>query len=137
MKTEQVNEIFVEFNSLNRDTGKTGTWITPYGSLVSCTDKYPGFIIDNDSTSDCGVLDMIKENGITFLTDKGFGIEDFCHSKGLLHNRPLKFDSQESDKSKNFDVATLRIYDNNYIGRTEGQVYDILGCVYKVSCPYC
>ena len=64
---------------------------------------------------------MIKENGTTFLTDKGFGIENFCHSKGLLHNRPpLKFDSQESDKSKNFDVATLRIYDNNYIGRMRG-----------------
>lgn len=63
---------------------------------------------------------MIKKNGTTFLTDKGFGLEDFSHSKGLLHNRPLKFDSQESDKSKNFDVATLRIYDNNYIGRMRG-----------------
>ena len=31
---------------------------------------------------------MVKEKGTTVLTDKGFGIEDLCHSKGLLHNRP-------------------------------------------------
>ena len=72
----------------NHDTAKTGIWITPYGGLVMCTDAYPGSITDNDLTSDCGVLDMIKEKGTTVLTDKGFGIEDLCHSKGLLHNRP-------------------------------------------------
>lgn len=32
----------------NHDTGKTGIWITPYGSLVMCTDTYPGAITDND-----------------------------------------------------------------------------------------
>lgn len=129
----------------NHDTGKTGIWITPYGSLVVCTDSYPGSITDNDLTSDCGVLDMIKEKGTTVLTDKGFGIEDLCHSKGLLHNcPPLKFDTQyeESDISKNLDVATLRIYNENYIGRMRDwstlnacwpkSRCDILGCVYKV-----
>ena len=136
----------VTFSSYkNHDTGKTGIWITPYGSLVMCTDTYPGSITDNDLTSECGVLDMIKEKGTTVLTDKGFGIEDLCHSKGLLHNRPpLKFDAQyeESDISKNFDVATLRIYNENYIGRMKDWSIlracwpksrcDILGCVYKV-----
>ncbi|KAL9953682.1 hypothetical protein ACROYT_G041135 [Oculina patagonica] len=84
------------FNSYkNHDTGKTGIWITPYGGLVMCTDTYPGAITDNELTSDSGVLDMIKEKGTTVLTDKGFGIEDLCLSKGLLHNRPpLKYDSQ-------------------------------------------
>ena len=43
-----------------------------------CTDTYPGSITDNDLTSDCGVLDMIKEKGTTVLTDKGFGIEDLA-----------------------------------------------------------
>ena len=84
----------------NHDTGKTDIWITPYGSLVMCTDAYPGSITDNDLTSDCGFLNMIKVKGTTVLTDKGFGIENLCHSKRLLHNRPpLKFDTQyeESD----------------------------------------
>ena len=136
----------VTFSSYkNHDTGKTGIWITPYGSLVMCTDTYPRSITDNDLTSECGVLDMIKEKGTTVLTDKGFGIEDLCHSKGLLHNHPpLKFDAQyeESDISKNFDVATLRIYNENYIGKMKDWSIlstcwpksrcDILGCVYKV-----
>lgn len=48
-----------------------------------CTDTYPGAITDNDLTAGCGVLDIIKEKGATVLTDKGFGIEDLCHAKGL------------------------------------------------------
>ena len=43
----------------NHDTGKTGIWITPFGSLVMCTDTYPGATTDNELTADCGVLDMI------------------------------------------------------------------------------
>ena len=79
----------------NHDTDETGIWSTPYRSLVMCTDTYAGSITDKDLTSGCGVLDMIKEKGTTVLTDKGFGIEDLYHSKGLLHNRPpLKFDAQ-------------------------------------------
>jgi hypothetical protein len=78
----------VTFSSYkNNDTGKTGIWITPYGSLVMCTDTYPGSITDNDLTEDCGVLDMIKDKGATVLTDKGFGIEYLCHAKGLSHIR--------------------------------------------------
>ena len=60
----------------NHDTGKTGIWITPYGSLVMCTDTYAGSISDNDLTADCGVIDMTQDEGATVLTDKGFGIED-------------------------------------------------------------
>ena len=110
-----------------------------------CTDTYPGSITDSDLTADCNVLDMIKEKGTTVLTDKGFAIDDTCLKRGLLHNRPpLKFDAQyeESDISKNFDVATLRIYNENYIGRMKNWSIlsscwpknrcDILGHVYKV-----
>jgi len=46
-----------------------------------CNDTYPGSVPDSDVTSDCGAIDMIKEKGTTVLTDKGFGIEDLCHSK--------------------------------------------------------
>jgi len=46
-----------------------------------CTDTYPGSVTDSDLTSDSGFLDMIKEKDTTVLTDKGFGIEDLCHSK--------------------------------------------------------
>ena len=129
----------------NHDTGKTGIWITPYGSLVMCTDTYAGPISDNDLTADCGVIDMIQDEGATVLTDKGFGIEDLCHAKGLSHNLPpMKFEAQyeETDIAKNFDVATLRIYNENYIGRMRDwsilnacwpkNRIDILGCVYKV-----
>jgi len=47
-------------------------------------------------------------------------IELNCHAKGLLHNRPpMKFDVQyeQAQISANFDIATLRIYNENYIGR--------------------
>ena len=110
-----------------------------------CTDTYAGSISDNDLTADCGVLDMIQDEGATVLTDKRFGIEDLCHAKGLSHNRPpMKFEAQfeETDIAKNFDVATLRIYNENYIGRMRDwsilnacwpkNRIDILGCVYKV-----
>lgn len=105
--------------------------MTPYGGLVMCTDTYPGGVTDNELTEQCGVLDMVKEKGTTVLTDKGFGIEDLCHSKGLL-----------TEISKNFDVATLRIYNENFIGRMRDWSIlnacwpknrcDLLGCTYKV-----
>ena len=44
------------------------------------------------------------------------------HVKSLCHNRPpMKFDAryEETDIAKNFDVATLRIYNENYIGRMQ------------------
>ena len=88
---------------------------------------------------------MIQEKGATVLTDEGFGIKDLCHAKGLCHNRPpMKCDAQyeESDITKNFDAATLHIYNENYIGRMQDwsilNAYwprnrvDLLGCVYKV-----
>ena len=65
----------------NHDTGKTGILITPYGSLVLCTDTYAGSISDSDLTADCGALDIIQDEGATVLTDKGFGIEDLRHAK--------------------------------------------------------
>lgn len=77
---------------------------------VLCT---AGSVTDNDLTADCGVLDMIQDIGATVLTDKGLGI------KGLCHNRPpMKFEAQyeETDIAKNFDMATLQIYNENYIG---------------------
>ena len=88
-----------------------------------CTDTYAGSISDNDLTADCGVLDMIQDKGAIVLTNKGFGIEDLCHAKGLSHNRPpMKFEAQyeESDIAKNFYVATLLIYNGNYFGRLRG-----------------
>ena len=100
--------------------------------------------INSDLISHCGVLDMIKEKGTTVLTDKGFEIENLCHSKWPVHNRPLlNCDAQyeESDMSRNFDVATLGIYNENYIGRmTDCSILacwpksrcDILSRVYKV-----
>lgn len=76
----------------NHDTGKTGIWTTLYGigGLAMCT----GAITDNDLTSVCGVLDMVKEKGSTVLTDKGFGIEDVSqkacciidHHSNLMHS---------------------------------------------------
>ena len=62
---------------------------------------------------------MVKQKGSALFSDKGFGIEELCLSKGLLHNRPpLKFDAwyEESDISKSFEVASLWIYNENYIG---------------------
>ena len=83
---------------------------------VLCT---VGSVTDNDLTADCGVLDMMQDIGATVLTDKGLGIKDLCHGKGLCHNHPpMKFEAQyeEIDIAKNFDMATLQIYNENYIG---------------------
>ena len=58
--------------------------------------------------------------GKVVLTDNSFNISDLCHSKGILHNRPLlKFSEQyeATEISNNFDITTLRIYNENYIGR--------------------
>ena len=103
----------------NHTTGKVSVWITPHGTLLRCSETYPGTISDTDITNQSGILEML-ERGTTVLTDKGFGITDLCLAKGLHNNRPpLKFDSQyeETDISKHFDIATLRIYNENYIGR--------------------
>ena len=65
------------------------------------------------------MLDTVTK-GKTVMTDKGFNITDICHEKGLLHNRPpMKFSHQfdETEVVKNFNIATLRIYIKNYIGR--------------------
>ena len=54
------------------------------------------------------------------MTDKGFVITDLCHEKGLHHNRPpMKFNQQydENEVNLNFEIATLRIYNENAIGR--------------------
>ena len=128
----------------NHTTGKTAVWITPQGSLLQCSDTYPGTISDNDITEQCGVLDMVNRGSVV-LTDKGFGITDMCLQKGLHHNRPpLKFDAQydESEISKSFDIATLRIYNENYIGRMRDWAIinacwpssriDLLGYVHKL-----
>lgn len=103
----------------NHTTGKTSVWIFSHGGLLQCNETYPGTISDSDITDQCGVLSKIHK-GKVVLTDKGFNISDLCHSKGILHNRPpLKFSEQyeETEISNNFDIATLRIYNENYIGR--------------------
>ena len=95
----------------NHTTGKTSVWLTPCGSLIQCSDTYPGTITDADITEQSGVLDKLEE-GTILLTDKGFGITDLCLAKDLHHNRPpLKYNAQydETEISRNFDIATLRI----------------------------
>ena len=67
----------------------------------------------------CGVVDKVNK-GKLVLTDKGFDIAELFLKNGILHNRPpMKFDLQyeQTDVSRNFDIATLRIYKENYIGR--------------------
>ena len=105
----------------NHTTRKTSIWIYPHGGLLHCSDTYPGTLSYKDITEQCEVLDKVNK-GKVILTDKGFDIADLYHHKGLLHNRPpLKFNSQyeQTDISKNFDIATLRIYNENFIGRIE------------------
>ena len=103
----------------NHTTGKICVWTVPAGFLIHCTDAYPGSISDSDITEQSQVLDHVRR-GKTVMTDKGFNITDSCHQRGLLHNRPpMKFNSQfdETEIVKNFDIATLRIDIENYIGR--------------------
>ena len=85
------------------------------------------------------------EKGTVVLTNKDFGITVLCLAKGLNHNRPpLKYNPQydETEISKNFDIVTLRIYNENYIGRMRDWAIinacwpsnriDLLGYVHKV-----
>ena len=106
-------------NYKNHTTGKICLWTLPPGFLLKCTDAFPGSISDADITERSCVLDTLTK-GKTVMTDKGFNITDICHEKGLLHNRPpMKVSHQfdETEVVKNFDIATLRLYIENYIGR--------------------
>lgn len=94
-------------------------WIFPHGALCKCSDAFPGSISDEQNTEQIDVIDYCPK-GKVVLTDKGFVITDLCHEKGVNHNRPpMKFNTQydENDISLNFDIATLRIYNENAIGR--------------------
>ena len=112
--------------------------------LLKCTDAFPGSISDADITEQSCVLDTVTK-GKTVMTDKGFNITDICHEKGLLHNRPpMKFSHQfdETEVVKNFNIATLRIYIKNYIGRIRhwqilsktwpSSRIDLLGCCFQI-----
>ena len=57
--------------------------LTPFGSLVMCTDMYAGSVTDSDLTADCGVLDMIQEKGATVLTDKTYVMAKACATIAL------------------------------------------------------
>lgn len=103
----------------NHTTGKVSVWIFPRGALCKCSDAYPGTISDEQITQEIGVLDYCPA-GKTVMTDKGFAISDICHEHELNHNRPpIKYNCQyeENDVCLNFDIATLRIYNENAIGR--------------------
>lgn len=139
----EVNNITFS-NYKNHTTGKTSVWIYPHGGLMSCSDTYPGSISDKDLTEQSGVLDKVNQGKIV-LTDKGFDIAELCFEKGVLHNRPpMKLDSQyeQAEISENFDVATLRIYNENFIGRMRDWTIlnscwpmariDILGYCFKI-----
>lgn len=139
----EVNNITFS-NYKNHTTGKTSVWIYPHGGLMCCSDTYPGSISDKDLTEQSGVLTKINPGKIV-LTDKGFDIADLCLQKGVLHNRPpMKLDTQyeQSEISENFDVATLRIYNENFIGRMRDWTIlnscwpmtriDILGYCFKI-----
>ena len=54
-------------------------------------------------------------------------MSNLCHEKGVYHNRPaMKFNEEydEEDISLNFDIASLRIYNETAIGRI--RVWSIL-----------
>ena len=100
-------------------TGKVSVWIFPHGALYKCSDAFPGSISDEQLTAQIDALDYCPK-GKVVMTDKGFATNDLCHEKGLHRNwPPLKFNYQydENDISLNFDIATLRIYNENTIGR--------------------
>ena len=103
----------------NHTTGKVSVRIFPHGALCKCSDAFPGSISDEQLIKQIGVIDYCPK-GKEVMTDKGFAIRDLCHEKGLHHNRPpLKNNCQydENDINLNFDIATLRIYNENAIGR--------------------
>ena len=103
----------------NHTTGKVSVWIFPHGALCKCSDAFPGSISDEQITQQIGAIDYCPK-GKVVMTDKGFAISDLCHEKGVHHNRPpIKFNEQydEQDISLNFDIASLRIYNENAIGR--------------------
>ncbi|KAL9963294.1 hypothetical protein ACROYT_G032479 [Oculina patagonica] len=103
----------------NHTTGKVSVWIFPHSALCKCSDAFPGSISDEQLTEQIGVIDYCPK-GKVVMTDKGFAISDLCHEMGVHHSRPpLKNNYQydENDINLNFDIATLRIYNENAIGR--------------------
>ena len=82
-----------------------------------CTDTYAGSISDNDLTADCGVLDMIQDEGATVLTDKGFGIEDVSCQRPFTQSSTKEISGSVQGDRHSKKTLTLRIYNENFIGR--------------------
>ena len=130
----------------NTTTTKAYVGIEPHGGGLIFSDLHPGSISDSEITELSSATDFIQE-GHEFMTDKGFCIQEYCASKGIFHNRPaMKFNDQfeQVDIADNFDIASLRIHVERYIGRVRDwsilncvwpvQRMDLLNCTWKVLC---
>ena len=130
----------------NTTTAKAYIGIAPHSGGLIFSDLYPGSISDSEITELSSATDFIQE-GHEFMTDKGFCIQEYCASKGIFHNRPaMKFNDQfeQVDIADNFDIASLRIDVEQYIGRVRdwsilNRVWpvprmDLLNCTWKVLC---
>ena len=130
----------------NTTTAKAYIGIAPHGGRLIFSGLYPASISDSEITELSSATDFIQE-GHEFMTDKGFCIQEYCVSKGIFHNRPaMKFNDQfeQVDIADNFDIASLRIHVERYIGRVRDwsilnrvwpvQRMDLLNCTWKVLC---
>ena len=130
----------------NTTTAKAYNGIAPHGGGLIFSDLYPGSISDSEITELSAAIDIVKE-GHEFMTDKGFAIKELCATKGVFHNRPpSKFSEQftQVEAADNFDIASLRIHVERYIGRVREwgilnkiwsvQRMDLLNCTWKVRC---
>ena len=127
----------------NTATAKAYIGIAPHGGRLIFSDLYPGSISDSEITELSSATDFIQE-GHEFMTDKGFCIQEYCAFKGVFHNHPAMKFKDQFDIADNFDISSLRIHAERYIGRVLDssilnrvwpvQQMDLLNCTWKVLC---
>ena len=112
----------------NTTTPKAYVGIAPHSGGLIFSNLYPGSISDSEIKDLASAIDFIEE-GHEFMTDKGFAIKELCATKGIFHDRPpIKFNDQFShvEAADNFDIASLRIHAERFIGRVESREWGIL-----------
>ena len=107
---------FSDYKNTTTAKAYVGT-AAPGGGLIF-SNLYPGSNSDSEITDLTSATDFIE--GHEFMTDKGFAIKELCATKGIFHNRsPIKFNDQfrHVEAADNFDIASLRVHVERFIGR--------------------
>lgn len=95
-----------------RNTVKLFLGIAPNGSIVYCSDAYPGSTSDKEITKHCGIIEQLQ-TGDLVLADKGFLISDIMPPGVQVNIPPFlmapQFTQSEAQESRNIARARCHV----------------------------